>query len=86
MDREAGENAARKALIDISIGGWRFPRVFGRLLDKLDASEATRYGNQARYFQFPEVPLMRFTIPQERMTLGELRVGLEKPRGPARQR
>lgn len=50
MHRDAGENAARKALIDISIEGWRFTRVFGRLLDKLDAGEATRYGNQARYF------------------------------------
>jgi hypothetical protein len=28
--------------------------------------------------ELPEVPLLRFAIPQERMTLGELRVGLEK--------
>lgn len=46
----SGENLERKALIDISIEGWRFTRVFGRLLSKLDAGEAPRYANQARYF------------------------------------
>lgn len=48
--RDVGDSAERKVLIDISIEGWRFTRVFGRLLDKLDAGEATRYANQARYF------------------------------------
>lgn len=46
----SGENPERKALIDVSIEGWRFARVFGRLLSKLDAGEAPRYANQARYF------------------------------------
>jgi hypothetical protein len=50
LRRDVGEDAERKALIDISIEGWRFTRIFGRLLDKLDAGEATRYANQARYF------------------------------------
>lgn len=50
MRRDVGENAERKALIEIAIEGWRFTRVFGRLLDKLDAGVATRYGNQVRYF------------------------------------
>lgn len=45
-----GESAERKALIDLSVEGWRFMRVFGRLLPKLDAGEAPRYANQARYF------------------------------------
>ncbi len=45
-----GESAERKALIDVSIEGWRFARVFGRLISKLDAGEAPRYANQARYF------------------------------------
>jgi len=49
--RDDGENAERKVLIDISIEGWRFTKVFSRLLDKLDASDVTRYANQARYFQ-----------------------------------
>jgi hypothetical protein len=46
----AGENPERKTLIDVSVEGWRFARVFGRLLGKLDAGEAPRYANQARYF------------------------------------
>jgi hypothetical protein len=46
----AGENPERKALIDVSVEAWRFARVFGRLLSKLDAGEAPRYANQARYF------------------------------------
>ena len=46
----SGESAERKALIDVSIEGWRFARVFGRLISKLDAGEAPRYANQARYF------------------------------------
>jgi len=46
----SAETAERKALIDVSIEGWRFVRVFGRLISKLDAGEAPRYANQARYF------------------------------------
>lgn len=45
-----GEHVERKALIDVSIEGWRFARVLGRLLSKLDAEDAPRYANQARYF------------------------------------
>lgn len=44
------DNLERRALIDISIEGWRFARVLERLLTKLDAEEAPRYANQARYF------------------------------------
>ncbi|WP_426117460.1 hypothetical protein [Massilia sp. PWRC2] len=44
------ESSEWKALIDLSIEGWRFARVFGRLTSRLDASEALRYTNQARYF------------------------------------
>jgi hypothetical protein len=46
----SGDIPERKALIDVSIEGWRFARVFGRLISKLDAGEAPRYANQARYF------------------------------------
>lgn len=46
----SGESPEQKALIDVSIEGWRFARVFGRLISKLDAGEAPRYANQARYF------------------------------------
>jgi hypothetical protein len=44
------EDATRNALIDASVEGWRFARLFGRVLSKLDAGEAPRYANQARYF------------------------------------
>jgi hypothetical protein len=47
----SGNDAAREALIDLSIEGWRFARVFGRLLPKLDAGEERRYGNQKHYFE-----------------------------------
>jgi hypothetical protein len=46
----SADNAERKALIDISVEGWRFARVFARMISKLDAGEAPRYANQARYF------------------------------------
>lgn len=48
---DAGQDPASKALIELSIESWRFARLFGRLLGKLDAGEAPRYANQARYFQ-----------------------------------
>jgi hypothetical protein len=47
---DVGENLKTKALIDVSVESWRFAKVFGRLLEKLDAGEAPRYANQARYF------------------------------------
>jgi len=40
----------RKALIDISIESWRFAKLFGRVLAKLDAGDSQRYANQLRYF------------------------------------
>ncbi|MBU2673142.1 hypothetical protein I5654_10730 [Hafnia paralvei] len=39
------------SLIDIVIEGWRFARVFTRLINKVDAGESARYINQVRYFQ-----------------------------------
>ena len=46
----SSENPERKALIDVSIEGWRFARIFSRLLSKLDEGETPRYTNQTRYF------------------------------------
>lgn len=40
-----------KTLIDMAIEGWRFAKLFSRVLNKLDAGEATRYANQLRYYQ-----------------------------------
>ncbi|MCY4052797.1 MAG: winged helix-turn-helix domain-containing protein [Hyphomicrobiales bacterium] len=39
------------SLIDMAVEGWRFSRLFSRVVNKLDASEASRYMNQLRYFQ-----------------------------------
>lgn len=50
MQGDQDERPERKTLIDVSVEGWRFARVFSRLLDKLDPWETPRYANQARYF------------------------------------
>ena len=41
----------KSSLIDIAVESWRFARLFGRLVNKLDAGEGARYVNQLRYFQ-----------------------------------
>jgi hypothetical protein len=40
-----------QSLIDIAVESWRFSRLFGRVVSKLDAGESNRYLNQLRYFQ-----------------------------------
>lgn len=40
-----------QSLIDIAVESWRFSRLFGRVVSKLDAGESGRYVNQLRYFQ-----------------------------------
>jgi len=40
-----------KALMDMAVEGWRFSKLFARMLNKLDAGEATRYLSQLRYYQ-----------------------------------
>ena len=40
-----------QSLIDIAVESWRFSRLFGKVVSKLDAGEAGRYVNQIRYFQ-----------------------------------
>ena len=40
-----------KSLIEVAIESWRFSRVFGKVVSKLDAGESGRYVNQLRYFQ-----------------------------------
>lgn len=39
------------SLINIAVEGWRFSRLFARVISKLDAGEASRYVSQLRYFQ-----------------------------------
>ena len=40
-----------QSLIDIAVESWRFSRLFGKVVSKLDAGESGRYVNQLRYFQ-----------------------------------
>jgi hypothetical protein len=42
-----------QSLIDIAVESWRFSRLFGKVVSKLDAGESGRYvfANQLRYFQ-----------------------------------
>lgn len=40
-----------QVLVDLAVESWRFARLFGRVLTKLDAGEAPRFTNQLRYFQ-----------------------------------
>ncbi len=40
-----------QSLIDMAVEGWRFARLFSRVVNKLDAGESSRYVNQLRYFQ-----------------------------------
>lgn len=40
-----------QSLIEIAVESWRFSRLFGKVVSKLDAGEAGRYVNQLRYFQ-----------------------------------
>lgn len=40
----------RRTLIDLSVESWRFAKLFGRVLSKLETDEAARYVSQLRYF------------------------------------
>ena len=39
-----------QVLVDVAVESWRFGRLFGRLLSKLDAGESPRFINQLRYY------------------------------------
>jgi len=53
MTSDLGNSQAKveQALIEIAVESWRFSRLFGRVVSKLDAGEAARYVSQLRYFQ-----------------------------------
>lgn len=40
-----------QSLIDVAVESWRFSRLFGKVVSKLDVGESSRYTNQLRYFQ-----------------------------------
>ena len=46
-----GSEQMEQSLIDIAVESWRFSRLFGKVVGKLDAGESGRYINQIRYFQ-----------------------------------
>ena len=46
-----GNEQLEQSLIDIAVESWRFSRLFGKVVSKLDAGESGRYINQLRYFQ-----------------------------------
>ncbi len=46
-----GSEQMEQSLIDIAVESWRFSRLFGKVVSKLDAGESGRYINQLRYFQ-----------------------------------
>ena len=46
-----GNQKMEQSLIDIAVESWRFARLFGKVVSKLDAGESGRYANQLRYFQ-----------------------------------
>jgi hypothetical protein len=52
LSNATGADCARieAALIDLTTEGWRFGRLFARVLSRLDAGDAVRYENQLRYF------------------------------------
>ena len=48
---DEGNERIEQSLIDIAVESWRFSRLFGKVVSKLDAGESSRYVNQVRYFQ-----------------------------------
>ena len=53
MEANANESAdyLRQPLIEIVVESWRMAKLFLRMLGKLEATDASRYINQVRYFQ-----------------------------------
>ena len=51
MAQGEGNVQMEQSLIDIAVESWRFSRLFGKVVSKLDAGESVRYINQIRYFQ-----------------------------------
>lgn len=50
MDPIVSGNKVEEALLELALESWRFQRLFGRALSKLDPMEATRFTNQHRFF------------------------------------
>src|SRR6185437_2775915 len=50
-EQSESNGQVEQSLIDIAVESWRFSRLFGKVVSKLDAGESGRYANQLRYFQ-----------------------------------
>ena len=50
MEPNHPANKAEEALLELALESWRFQRLFGRALSKLEPMEAVRFTNQHRYF------------------------------------
>jgi len=46
-----GSEQMEQSLIDIAVESWRFSRLFGKVVSKLDAGESGRYANQLQAHQ-----------------------------------
>jgi hypothetical protein len=44
------DSRERKALVEMAVESWRFSRVFGRALARLDAGEKARFESQLRWY------------------------------------
>jgi len=51
VEQRRDSELLEQSLIEMAVEGWRFSRLFGRVVGKLDAGESSRYLNQLRYFQ-----------------------------------
>ena len=45
------DDRLEQSLIEVAVESWRFSRLFGKVVNRLDAGEAGRYLSQLRYFQ-----------------------------------
>ena len=50
MDELSSGKSLDEALLNLAIEGWRFGKLFSRMLEKMDILESSRYANQLRYF------------------------------------
>ena len=50
-ERILDDEKIKSSLVEMAVEGWRFSRLFSRLLDNIDADNASRYVNQLRYFR-----------------------------------
>ena len=47
---KASHKKALEAMVEMTVDGWRFSRLFIRMMNKLDVGEQTRFINNLNYF------------------------------------